>query len=141
MSLPRPHKPPWASEAPLRSLKRGDHRGGKCVGRGFASEILGGGTACDRLSDAEIEQPRGLATGLDPGPLVEPFSNSAVERIKAEGLAIPFPAMSGAVPCTACAMACSLPAFNDGAMPTPPGIPEAWSDRMSPKRLVVATSR
>ncbi len=67
-----PQGAPCCVDATLCGLEGGDHRGRKCVGRGVAAEIRGRDAACDRLSDAEIEQPRGLATGLDPAPLVEP---------------------------------------------------------------------
>ena len=46
------------------------------------------------------------------------------------GWPFPFFAISGAAACTTRAMACSLPAFNDGATPTPPASPEVWLDRL-----------
>src|SRR6266404_7838259 len=60
------------SEATLRCFEGGDHCGRKCVGRGVAAEIRGGGAAGDRTSDAAIEQAGALAAGRDPRPLVEP---------------------------------------------------------------------
>ena len=54
---------------------------------------------------------------------------------------MPRPAMSGAEPCVACAIATSpSPMHRPGAMPRPPTRPAASSDRMSPNMLVVTTT-
>ena len=47
------------------------------------------------------------------------------------------PAMSGAEPCAACAMACSVPAFSEPPRPRLPDSSAVRSDRMSPNILVV----
>src|SRR5450830_2082817 len=49
---------------------------------------------------------------------------------------MPFPAMSGAEPCTASKMAVPSPKFAPGAIPKPPARPDSRSERMSPNRLV-----
>ena len=65
-------------------------------------------------------------------------SNSmATERIMAVGLATPRPAISGAAPWAAWAMARSRPALIDGPSPRPPDSSAVRSDRMSPNMLVV----
>lgn len=61
----------------------------------------------------------------------------APARTSADGLAIPFPAMSGALPCTASKMAAPVPMLPPGASPRPPTSPAARSLRMSPNMLVV----
>src|SRR6266550_2343794 len=61
----------------------------------------------------------------------------AAASICAEGFAIPFPAMSGAEPCTGSKMAAWVPMLAPGASPRPPTNPAASSERMSPNRLVV----
>src|SRR6476469_4071979 len=48
--------------------------------------------------------------------------------MSAPGLAIPLPAMSGAVPCTASKIAPPRPMFAPGASPSPPTSPEIRSD-------------
>ena len=53
------------------------------------------------------------------------------------GLAIPFPAISGADPWTGSNNAPSLPIFADGINPSPPTRPAPSSDNMSPNRFVV----
>jgi hypothetical protein len=54
------------------------------------------------------------------------------------GLAMPLPAMSGAVPCTASNIAQPLsPMLAAGATPSPPISPAARSERMSPNRFIV----
>jgi len=81
----------------------------RCAG---APEIGSCGGASDRVADTEIEKPRCLATGLDPGLLVQPGTSSAAVPSKASaprGWRFPLPAMSGAVPCTARIMACLPP--------------------------------
>ena len=50
----------------------------------------------------------------------------------AVGLAMPFPAMSGALPCTASNTACFSPMLAPGTMPSPPTRPAARSETMSP---------
>ena len=57
--------------------------------------------------------------------------------MSAPGLAMPLPAMSGAVPCTASKIAAVAPMFAPGASPSPPTSPEMRSERMSPNRFVV----
>ena len=52
--------------------------------------------------------------------------------MRAEGLAIPLPAMSGAEPWIASNMAKSSPMFADPAMPTEPVSWATTSDTMSP---------
>jgi DNA-binding GntR family transcriptional regulator len=64
----------------------------------------------------------------------------AVDRIIAIGLARSCPAMSGAEPCAACAIALSLEAFSEGAMPNDPANSPARSDRMSPNMFSVTTT-
>jgi len=56
----------------------------------------------------------------------------AADRMAATGLAIPLPAMSGAVPCDGWKMAASSPMSPEGDMPIPPTRPAARSERMSP---------
>ena len=53
------------------------------------------------------------------------------------GLAMPLPAMSGALPCTASKIAAVVPMLAPGARPSPPTSPETSSLRMSPNMLVV----
>src|ERR1700684_1943888 len=50
----------------------------------------------------------------------------------AVGLAMPFPAMSGAEPCTASNTACRSPRFAPGTTPSPPTYSAARSDTTSP---------
>src|SRR5215472_11096836 len=64
-------------------------------------------------------------------------SSMAAEPISAAGLAMSLPAMSGADPCCAWAIACVVPALIDSARPRLPEISEASSERMSPNMLVV----
>src|SRR5436309_1016212 len=54
-------------------------------------------------------------------------SNMHAARITAPGLATPFPAISGAVPCTASKIAPFTPMLAPGARPSPPTNPEIWS--------------
>ena len=61
----------------------------------------------------------------------------AADSISAAGFAIPCPAMSGAVPCTASKIAARDPMLAPGARPRPPTRPAISSDRMSPNMLVV----
>ena len=59
-----------------------------------------------------------------------------------EGLAISFPAISGAEPCTASNIAYSFPIFALPASPTEPDTSEAMSDIISPYKLrVTITSK
>ncbi len=60
---------------------------------------------------------------------------SAADRISAMGFATFFPAMSGALPCTASNTAAAAPTFAPGTMPSPPTSPDARSDTMSPYRF------
>jgi hypothetical protein len=64
----------------------------------------------------------------------------ALELIMAIGLARSRPAMSGAEPCAAWAMARSWEALIDGAMPSDPAISPARSDRMSPIMFSVTST-
>ncbi len=64
----------------------------------------------------------------------------AAASINATGLALPWPAMSGAEPCTASKIAASRPMLAPGAMPSPPTRPATRSERMSPNRLVVTST-
>ena len=64
-------------------------------------------------------------------------SRIAPASICAAGFAIPFPAMSGALPCTGSKIAAAGPMFAPGVTPSPPTRPEISSLRMSPNRLVV----
>src|SRR5947208_19822 len=59
-------------------------------------------------------------------------SSMTPEKIAASGLATPFPAMSGAVPCTASKIATRLPMLAPGTSPSPPTRPAHRSDTMSP---------
>src|SRR6185295_7081595 len=86
-----------------------------------------------------LDQVGGFAAGAALRAQVEPPEQHRGRQDQRRGIAWLRPAMSGAVPCTACAMAWSSPALSEGASPIPPASPEAWSDRMSPNRLVVAT--
>ena len=70
-------------------------------------------------------------------PMPRWSSICAAASSSAQGLALPWPAMSGAVPCTASKIAASAPMFAPGARPNPPTSPAHRSDRMSPNRLVV----
>ena len=56
----------------------------------------------------------------------------APDKIMAIGFARPFPAMSGALPCTGSNTAYSQPMFAPGIRPSPPTNPAHRSDRMSP---------
>jgi hypothetical protein len=63
---------------------------------------------------------------------------SAAESMRPVGLAMPLPAMSGAVPWTASNIATPpSPILAAGATPRPPTRPAARSERMSPKRFIV----
>src|SRR5215831_201805 len=64
-------------------------------------------------------------------------SSMHAARMSADGFAIPLPAMSGAVPCTASKIAPLAPMLAPGVRPSPPTSPEISSDRISPKRFVV----
>src|SRR5215831_10378868 len=79
------------------------------------------------------------ADRMRPARSVSPMWSSSMHAASttAPGLAIPFPAMSGAVPWTASKIAPFTPMFAPGARPRPPTRPEIWSDRISPKRFVV----
>lgn len=59
------------------------------------------------------------------------------ERTMAIGLATSLPAMSGALPCEACAIARSSEALMDPAVPRDPAISPVRSDRMSPNMFSV----
>ena len=61
----------------------------------------------------------------------------APASITAVGFAMPLPAMSGAVPCTASKIAAPSPMFAPGARPRPPTSPAVRSERMSPNRFIV----
>src|SRR5215831_13569398 len=60
--------------------------------------------------------------------------------IMAYGLAMLRPAMSGAEPWVACAIAWRSPTHSPGARPSPPTRPAPISVRMSPNWLVVTTT-
>ena len=64
-------------------------------------------------------------------------SSIALERFIAIGLAMSWPAMSGAEPCAACAIAWVSEEFSEGAMPSEPAISPARSERMSPNMFSV----
>ena len=72
---------------------------------------------------------------------VSPMCRSIIspERMSAVGFAMPLPAMSGAVPCTASKMLMLRPMLALGAKPRPPTSPAARSLTMSPCRLVSTT--
>ena len=67
----------------------------------------------------------------------------ATLRIEPSGLAMPLPAISGALPCTGSYSALRRPNLStgpseaDGSMPSEPEAIAAQSDRMSPKMLPV----
>ena len=60
------------------------------------------------------------------------FKNKTPLKKNAIGLAISFPAISGALPWTASNIAISLPIFAAGATPRPPINPAIRSDKISP---------
>ena len=67
-------------------------------------------------------------------------ASCAADRIAAIGLAMPLPAMSGAVPCAGWKTAWRSPMSADGAMPMPPIRPAARSERMSPNMFSVTST-
>src|ERR1700748_1701585 len=64
-------------------------------------------------------------------------SSMAADKMSESGLATFLPAMSGAEPCAACAIACSAPALSEAARPRLPDSSAVRSERMSPNMLVV----
>src|SRR6185503_4973391 len=60
---------------------------------------------------------------------------SSAEKSSAVGLAMPLPAMSGALPCTASKTPISSPRLAPGTTPRPPTRPAHRSETMSPYRL------
>src|SRR6266567_2885335 len=65
-------------------------------------------------------------------------NNIATVRIAPRGLAIPFPAMSGAEPCTGSYNPTGPPILADASSPSEPTTPPAWSERMSPNMFSVS---
>ena len=74
-----------------------------------------------------------------PPPAAAPSQSSiiAAERIVATGLAMPWPAMSGADPWDGWKTAYRSPMSAEGAMPMPPTRPASRSERMSPNMFSV----
>src|SRR5579875_1570116 len=86
---------------------------------------------------------RSIVTAARPSasePRLSPSqaSSIAAEPISEEGLAMSWPAISGAEPCWAWAKAWRSPTLSDAASPRLPEISAARSERMSPYMFVVA---
>ncbi len=88
---------------------------------------------------APLSSVTSTACSMSPAAFPSPRCRSIIAalRMMAVGLAMFFPAMSGAEPCTASKIATSLPMFADGAKPRPPVRPDVRSLRMSPFMLLV----
>jgi hypothetical protein len=85
---------------------------------------------------------RTAASAANSPPCRMPSRSSSIpaDRMIAIGLASPVPAMSGADPCAACAIARPSEALMDGAMPSEPASSPARSDRMSPNMFSATTT-
>src|SRR4029077_19683749 len=67
-------------------------------------------------------------------------NNIATVKIAPNGFAIPFPAMSGADPCTGSYNPTAPPTLADASSPSEPTTPPAWSDKMSPNIFSVSST-
>ena len=87
-----------------------------------------------RVRTRPCRRSRSTARSIRPAACFCPTwrSNFAPDMMAASGLARFFPAISGAVPCTASKSAWRLPTFAPGTSPSPPTRPAHRSETMSP---------
>src|SRR5256885_11163175 len=112
-----------------RSTHRRDDRLGEFRGRGRAADIAGKGL----LLTIDILQR--LVHAVSRLSLAQMPQHQHRRLQHGRGLAIFFPAMSGAEPCTASKMAHSWPRFAPGTSPSPPTNAAHRSEMMSPYKF------